>query len=79
VHGESLQKVISGLPSMKKPTISTLFGGEYFAVRSVIPRKSLVSYLSLQPAPSLLSHLVVVWLLHRSISSLGLRPMADQT
>jgi len=43
VHGESLQKVISGLPSMKKPTISTLFGGEYFAVRSVIPRKSLVN------------------------------------
>jgi len=78
VHGESLQKVISGLPSMKKPTISTLFGGEDYAVRSVIPRKSLVSYLSLQPAPSLLSQFVI-WLLHRSISSLGLRPMADQT
>jgi len=42
VDKESLSSVIAGLPSMKKPTISTLSGDEGYAVRSVIPRKSLV-------------------------------------
>jgi phosphoribosyl-ATP pyrophosphohydrolase/phosphoribosyl-AMP cyclohydrolase/histidinol dehydrogenase len=43
VEKASLESVIAKLPSMKRPTVSTLHGDEGFAVRSVIPRKSLVS------------------------------------
>ncbi|ELR11500.1 histidinol dehydrogenase [Acanthamoeba castellanii str. Neff] len=43
VEKSCLESVIAGLPSMKRPTISTLYGDEGFAVRSVIPRKALVS------------------------------------
>jgi ATP phosphoribosyltransferase-like protein len=43
VDKTSLESVIAGLPSMKRPTISTLYGDDGFAVRSVIPRKAVVS------------------------------------
>ena len=41
VHGDSLQQVIDILPSMKSPTVSQLFGGDDFAVETVVPKATI--------------------------------------
>ena len=38
VHEAALQAVIDLLPSMKSPTVSKLYGGEDFAVETVVPK-----------------------------------------
>jgi len=43
---EMLAPIIAVLPALKRPTVSTLYGGG-FAVRSAIPRKELVSIIPL--------------------------------
>ena len=35
---QSLDKVISLLPSMKAPTVNELFGGQGYAVETVVPK-----------------------------------------
>ncbi|MER3521330.1 MAG: ATP phosphoribosyltransferase [Acidimicrobiia bacterium] len=38
VSSEKLKDVVEVLPSMKSPTVSTLHGGKYFAVETVVPK-----------------------------------------
>jgi len=38
VSSEKLKDVVEVLPSMKSPTVSTLHGGTYFAVETVVPK-----------------------------------------
>lgn len=45
VSSDALQNVITFLPSMKTPTVNTLFGDRGFAVKVVVPRSEVTSLL----------------------------------
>jgi ATP phosphoribosyltransferase len=44
VPGASLEKIVSALPAMKKPTVSQLHGIDYYSIQTVVP-KNLVNRL----------------------------------
>ena len=40
VSENKLENLISILPSMKDPTVSKLFGSDYYAISTVVPKKN---------------------------------------
>jgi len=38
IHRDDLEKVIEIVPAAKSPTISPLYGSDYYAVESVVPK-----------------------------------------
>ena len=45
VSSEALQNIVTFLPSMKTPTINTLYGDRGYAVKVVVPRSDVTSLL----------------------------------
>ncbi len=40
VPGASLEKIVSALPAMKKPTVSQLHGIDYYSIQTVVPKNA---------------------------------------